>query len=167
MLKCSIECQELMKEEKQNGMKHVIVNADQMRAFVIINNIRMMINAGVNVKNQWIKVYVINDLFEILVIMAVNVISHVILGSIQTIKTVSAGKSQLINSLKNVLQLLMTEFSFVENKFKHNSCTLYIVLFSIVFTINVGIATYFVYSHWCLKKDVARINFGTCTQTTI
>ena len=61
----------------------------------------------------------------------------------------------------------LTEFNFVENKFKHNFCTLYIVLFSIVFTINVGIATYFVYSHWCLKKDVARINFGTCTQTTI
>ena len=32
-----------------------------------------------------------------------------------------------------------------ENKHKCSSCTLYIVLFSIVFTINVGIGTYFVY----------------------
>ena len=30
-------------------------------------------------------------------------------------------------------------------KCKHNSCILYIVLFSIFFTINIGIATYFVY----------------------
>ena len=30
-------------------------------------------------------------------------------------------------------------------KCKHNSCILYIVLFSILFTINIGIATYFVY----------------------
>ena len=32
-----------------------------------------------------------------------------------------------------------------ENKHKRSSCTLYIVLFSIVFTINVAIGTYFVY----------------------
>ena len=32
-----------------------------------------------------------------------------------------------------------------ENKHKLSSCTLYIVLFSIVFTINVGIGTYFIY----------------------
>ena len=32
-----------------------------------------------------------------------------------------------------------------ENKNKYNSCILYIVLFSIYFTINVGIGAYFVY----------------------
>ena len=32
-----------------------------------------------------------------------------------------------------------------ENKHKRSSCTLHIVLFSIVFTINVGIGTYLVY----------------------
>ena len=32
-----------------------------------------------------------------------------------------------------------------ENKHKCSSCTLYIVLFLIIFTINVGIGTYFVY----------------------
>ena len=30
-------------------------------------------------------------------------------------------------------------------KSKHNSCILYILLFSIFFTINIGITTYFVY----------------------
>ena len=35
----------------QNGMKRVNVNVDQMQAFVIINNVGMMINAGVNAKN--------------------------------------------------------------------------------------------------------------------
>ena len=33
-------------------------------------------------------------------------------------------------------------------KCKHNSCILYIVLFSIFFTINIGIATYFVYDKY-------------------
>ena len=32
-----------------------------------------------------------------------------------------------------------------KNKHKCSSCTLYILLFSILFTINVGIGTYFVY----------------------
>ena len=48
-----------------------------------------------------------------------------------------------------------------ENTHKCNSCTLYIVLFSILFTINVGIGTYFVYFHWYLKKD------DTLIETTI
>ena len=32
-----------------------------------------------------------------------------------------------------------------ENRRKYSSCTLYIALFSMIFTINVGIGTYFVY----------------------
>ena len=52
-----------------------------------------------------------------------------------------------------------------------SSCTPYIVLFSIIFTINVGIGTYFVYykymNHCYLKKDVTRVKFGTHTQITI
>ena len=50
-----------------------------------------------------------------------------------------------------------------ENEHKHSSCTPFIVLFSILFTINVGIATYFVYFHWNLKKDKPRIEFCTLT----
>ena len=41
-----------------------------------------------------------------------------------------------------------------ENSYKCSSCTVYIALFSIFFTISVGIVIYFVYSHWYLKKDV-------------
>ena len=40
-----------MKQDTQNGMKRVSENVDQMQAFVIINNVVMMINAGVNAKN--------------------------------------------------------------------------------------------------------------------
>ena len=54
-----------------------------------------------------------------------------------------------------------------ENKHKCSSCTPYIVLFSIIFTINVGISTYFIYFHWYLKKDAIRVKFGSHTQTTI
>ena len=54
-----------------------------------------------------------------------------------------------------------------ENKHKCSSCTLYIALFSITFIINIGIATYFVYSHWYLKKDTPRVEFDTRTQTAI
>ena len=54
-----------------------------------------------------------------------------------------------------------------EHKNKCSSFTLYIVLFSIIFTISIGIATYFVYSYWYLKNDVTRIKFGTHTQKTI
>ena len=56
-----------------------------------------------------------------------------------------------------------------ENKLKG---TLHIVLFAIIFTINVGIGLYFVYykymNHWYLKKkDVTRVMFGTRTQANL
>ena len=40
-----------MKQDTQNGMKCVSVNVDPNIVFVIINNFRMMINAGVNANN--------------------------------------------------------------------------------------------------------------------
>ena len=54
-----------------------------------------------------------------------------------------------------------------ENKYKCGPYTLYIVLFSILFTITASTGTYFVYFHWYLKKYVSRVEFGTRTQTTI
>ena len=39
-----------------------------------------------------------------------------------------------------------------ENKHKCNSCTLYIVLFSIFLKINVGSGSHFLFFHWYLKK---------------
>ena len=44
-----------------------------MQTFVIINNIRIVINPDVNVKNELTKEYVIQDLFGILVTVNVNV----------------------------------------------------------------------------------------------
>ena len=52
-------------------------------------------------------------------------------------------------------------------KYKCSSCTLYFVLFSIIFAVNVGIGTYFVHFNWYLKKDVTLVKFDTRTQTTI
>ena len=73
-------------------MKFVSVNVDLTVVFVIITNVGMMINAGVNAKYWLIKAYAIKDLFRIQVIVSVNVINPVILVSIYTIKIVSAGK---------------------------------------------------------------------------
>ena len=39
-----------------------------------------------------------------------------------------------------------------ENKHKCSSSTLYIVLFLVIFTVNFGIGSYFLYFHWYLKK---------------
>ena len=55
-----------------------------------------------------------------------------------------------------------------ENKHKCSSCTVHIVLFSIILAINVGICTYLVYSCWYLeKKDNACVMVNTYTETTI
>ena len=40
-----------MKQDAENGMKRVSVNVDLTVVFVIINNVGMMINAGVNANN--------------------------------------------------------------------------------------------------------------------
>ena len=71
-----------MKQDAKNGMKRVSVNVDLTVVFVIINNVGMMINEGVNAKNYLIKMYAIKDLFGILVTVSVNGINPVILVSI-------------------------------------------------------------------------------------
>ena len=141
--------------------------------FLIINYVGMMINAGVNARNSLIKVYVINDLFGILVIVSLNVTNPMILVRIQTVKIVSA-KKRLVNKLveectENVEETRLVETTSSENENKHkcSSCTLYIVLFSIFFTINVGIGSYFLCLYWYLKKDVICVKFCTHTQTRI
>ena len=40
-----------MKQDTQNSMKHVNENVDQMAMILIINNVGMMISAGVNANN--------------------------------------------------------------------------------------------------------------------
>ena len=54
-----------------------------------------------------------------------------------------------------------------ENSYKCSSCTLYILLMVVVFTVFAGIRAYFVYYNWSLVKNVSCIKFNTRTQTTI
>ena len=50
---------------------------------------------------------------------------------------------------------------------KYSSCTVYIALMIVVFTIFTGITTYFVYYNWSLIKNVSCIKFGTHKETKI
>ena len=61
-------------------------------------------------------------------------------------------KKRLVNKLIDQgnetideVKLIKITLAENENSYKHNSCTVYIVLFSIFFMINVGTGTYFVY----------------------
>ena len=64
-------------------------------------------------------------------------------------------------------RLVKKKLSKNENEHKCSSCTLYIVLFSIFFTISIGIATYFDYFYWYLKKDDAYAMLNIRTETTV
>ena len=80
-------------------------------------------------------------------------------------KTVSAEK-KLVDKLveectENVDEAKITEITENQCKFL---CTIYVVIIAIIFTICIGIGTYFVYSHWYLKNDIM---FDTRTETTI
>ena len=72
---------------------------------------------------------------------------------------------------ENVHEVTLFECNPFEHKNKsRSSCTIYVALIVIVFTICIGIGTHFSYkhmNHWYLKNDVTRIKFGTRTQTTV
>ena len=67
-------------------MKRVNANVEFMAVFVIINNVGMKINAGMNAKNWLIKVYAIKGLSGIRVIVSVNVVNHVMLVDYENFK---------------------------------------------------------------------------------
>ena len=71
------------------------------------------------------------------------------------------------NEIVEEVKLAKITLAENENKYKCSSCMLHIALFSILFTINVGIGAYFVYFYWYFKKDVTCVEFDTRTQTTI
>ena len=66
---------------------------------------------------------------------------------------------------ENIEETGLVEIHLTESK--HNSCTLHIVLFSLIFTVNIRIGSYFLYFHWYLKGDDVCVKFGTCTQTAM
>ena len=62
------------------------------------------------------------------------------------------------NETIHEVKLIKITLAESENRYKCNSCILYIALFSIFFTINVGIGAYFVYYKYVNRnnKDVSR-----------
>ena len=54
-----------------------------------------------------------------------------------------------------------------KNKHKCSSCMLYIVLFSIIFTINIGIGAYFVFYKYTNHDKEAASRYDYSYQTTI
>ena len=65
--------------------------------------------------------------------------------------------------IENVEEVKLAKITLTENenKCKCSSCTLYIVLFSIIFAVNVGIGTYFVYCKYrnCNKETDGKEKF--------
>ena len=53
----------------------------------------------------------------------------------------------------NEVKLARITLAYYENEFK-SFCTLYIVLFSVLLTISIGISTIFVYFNWYSKNEV-------------
>ena len=87
----------------------------------------------------------IEDIFGILVFVSVNLINHVILVNI-LIKKNCKYREKLVDKLVEECTENIEEVKIIsENKNKCSSCIFYIVLFSIIFIINIGIPTYFVY----------------------
>ena len=69
---------------------------------------------------------------------------------------------------KNIEETRLVEKTSAEDKnnHKYNSCTLYIVLFSVFFTISIGIATHFVY-HKCISRNKENVSkYDYIYQTT-
>ena len=54
----------------------------------------------------------------------------------------------VVECTDNIDEVKIAEVTLTKNMRKCSSCILHIVLFSIVFTINVGICTYFVYNKY-------------------
>ena len=71
---------------------------------------------------------------------------------------------------ETVEEVKLAKITLAENESenKYSSCTVYIVLMIIVFTIFIGITIYFVYYKWSLiKNNVSCIKFGTYKETKI
>ena len=62
---------------------------------------------------------------------------------------------------ENIDEVKIAECNSIVNIHKCSSCTLYIVLLSIIYTINIGIATYFAYYKYMNrnKENVSRYDY--------
>ena len=96
------------------------------------------------------------DLFGILVIVNVSMIIHVILDNIWIMKIVTVEKkvdklveecSENIDGNEMICNDTLNDYEKV-----CNSCTIYMVLFVIVFLIIIDISSAFIYFNWYLKR---------------
>ena len=100
---------------------------------------------------------VTQDLFGILVIVNMNVINYVMFDNIQVIKIVSAEKN-LVDRLAEECSENIVGNKMICNSTLNdygnicNSCTVYIVLLVILFTISISSSSNFIYFHWYLKR---------------
>ena len=153
-------------------MTSVNVNVELMQAFVIINSDGIMINVGVTVRN-WLDKGVCDKGFiwnpsncECECDKSSDVGEYLDYENCKWKKIVDILVEECTETVEEVK---IAKISLSEDKINHKccSCTLHIVEFLILFTINVGVVTYFVYFHWYLKNDVSRVEFGIRTQKTI
>ena len=61
----------------------------------------------------------------------------------------------------------MTNVTLNKHKNVRRSCTIYIVLFSHIFVVNLSISSVFIYFYWYLKRDTNITNIISSTKTTI
>ena len=148
-------------------MKLVNANVDQIQVFVIINNVGIIINASVNAKNWLTKEYVIQDLFGNPSNCECECDKLCDVGEYLDYANCKCRK-RLIDSLAeectenveevNLAKINSTELHSAEDENKCNSsCTIYVILIAIIFTMCVGIGTYFVqYKYMNHDKKTAR-----------
>ena len=65
-----------------------------------------------------------------------------------------------------IAEITSMELHSTENIHKCSSCTLYIVLFSRIFTINIGIATYFIYYKYINRDKKSTLRHDYVYQAT-
>ena len=116
-----------------------------------------MINAGVNVKNSLTKEYVDKGFIWSLSNCKCECDKSCDVGEYLDYENCKCRK-KLVDKLveectENIDEVKIVECNCVENIHKCSSCTLHIVLFSIIFTISIGIATYFVYYKYMSRNE--------------
>ena len=137
-----------------------------MQVFVITNKDGMKINADVNANNWLTNECLIKDLFGILVIVIVSVMSENIYKIFIDYTNCMCGK-RLIDKLvgkfsKNIDEKELHSRELHSSKMIFNgtlidyqkicgSCTVYAVLFVILFIKVISISSVFIYFHWYLK----------------
>ena len=113
--------------------------------------------------------------YGILVIVSANVIKRVCdIGEYLDYENCKCRK-KLVDKLvdectETTEQVKLAKIALAENKnnYKYSSCTVYIVLMIVVFTVFTGITACFVYYNWSLiKNNVSRIKFVIRKETKL